>query len=193
MYRSSTEVVPRNLADTQNRGNLDVTDFAIGMYFIQGLMAKKISFIPSSLPPGLYQQAGGGVETNFTGTSGSFSPTTSAFNVQPQYTGLQVHHTGMSAMSAMSNQSRSPPLPPRPSIPSIASRSFSPPVHAPTPAWDVTAAEKANSDQWFADLDKEKKGYIEGSVAVPFMLQSGLPGETLATIWYVTPLLPSGL
>ena len=65
----------------------------------------------------------------------------------------------------------------------MASRTFSPPVQS-APAWDVTPAEQANSDQWFEDLDAEKKGFIEGGVAVPFMLQSGLPGEVLAAVWY---------
>lgn len=155
------------------------------MYFIQGLMSKKISFVPTSLPPGLYQQAGGGsgVATHMTGNSGSFSPTAgSQFNVQPQYTGqsrLQLNHTGMSS------QARSPALPPRPYVPSIAARSLSPPAQAPQAVvhWDVTPTEKATSDQWFHDLDKESRGYIEGGVAVPFMLQSGLPGEILANVW----------
>jgi epidermal growth factor receptor substrate 15 len=168
------------LADTQDRGSLDATDFAIGMYFIQGLMANKISFIPTSLPPGLYQQASGAVASHMTGGSGSFSPSAgSTFNIQPQYTGtmsaMNPNHTGMS-------QTRSPALPPRPAVPSIA-RTLSPPVQPPAPAWDVTPAEKVVSDQWFDGLDKEKKGFIEGSVAVPFMVQSGLPGEILAVIW----------
>ena len=50
------------MADTQNRGVLDSTDFAIGMYFIRGVMNNKFSFIPTSLPAGLYHQAGGSQE-----------------------------------------------------------------------------------------------------------------------------------
>ncbi|EAU88413.1 UBA/TS-N domain-containing protein [Coprinopsis cinerea okayama7 len=186
-----------NLADTQDRGALDSTDFAIGMYFIQGLMSGKISFIPTSLPPGLYQQAGGGgVASHMTGGSGNFSPAPgSAFSIQPQYTGqrsqIQPNHTGMS------NQARSPALPPRPAVPSIAARSLSPPIRppvsvAPTPAWDITPADKARFDQWFDDLDKDKVGFIEGSVAVPFMIQSGLPGEVLAVVWDLSDLNNDG-
>jgi hypothetical protein len=65
------------LADTQNRGVLDSTDFAIGMYFIRGVMDKNFSFIPTSLPAGLYHQAGGGqeffvhVKSHISGNSGS--------------------------------------------------------------------------------------------------------------------------
>jgi epidermal growth factor receptor substrate 15 len=72
------------LADTQNRGALDSTDFTIGMYFIRGVMDKKIPFIPTSLPAGLYHQAGGGqelfgpAESHISGNSGSFSPIVSS-------------------------------------------------------------------------------------------------------------------
>jgi epidermal growth factor receptor substrate 15 len=51
--------------------------------------------------------------------------------------------------------------------------------------WDVTPDAKRISDGFFAGLDKENKGYIEGEVAVPFMLQSQLDEGTLATVWYV--------
>ncbi|KAF4615333.1 hypothetical protein D9613_002841 [Agrocybe pediades] len=159
-----------NLADTQDRGALDATDFAIGMYFIQGVMTGKISFIPTSLPPGLYQQAGGGsadsIRPQMTGTSGSFSPVTSAF--LPQHTGqassLQPDYTG---------SFKPPTLPARPSALGNGS----------SVEWDVTPAEKISSDRHFDSLDTQKKNYIEGEVAVPFMLKSQLPGEVLAQIW----------
>ncbi|KAF9069265.1 hypothetical protein BDP27DRAFT_1447851 [Rhodocollybia butyracea] len=114
-----------NLADTQDRGALDSTDFAIGMYFIQGVMSNQIPIIPTSLPPGLYQQASGG-------TFGA---------------ALQ---------------------------------------------WDVTAADKASFDGYFDTLDTAKLGYIEGEVAVPFMLQSKLPGDVLARVWELADLNDDG-
>ncbi|TFK25070.1 hypothetical protein FA15DRAFT_379088 [Coprinopsis marcescibilis] len=184
-----------NLSDTQDRGSLDSSDFAIAMYFIQGMMSKRFTFIPTSLPPGLYQQAAGAkVASHMTGNSGSFSPPPgSTFSIQQQHTGqrIQPNHTGMSAMSS---QVRSPALPPRPAVQSMASRTFSPPVQPPALiAWDVTPAEQANSDQWFEDLDTDKKGFIEGGVAVPFMLQSGLPGDVLAAVWDLADLNNDGL
>ena len=161
----------RSLADTQDRGALDSTDFAIGMYFIQGLMSNKISFIPTSLPPGLYHQAGGvqehsgSVRSHTSGNSGSFSPVVGSF--PPQHTGqnqfLKPDITGVS--------SKQTPV-----------RSF---THSNgySPAWDVSPTEKASADRLFDTLDLQKRGYIEGEVAVPFMLQSGLPGEVLAQVW----------
>ncbi|RDB21022.1 Epidermal growth factor receptor substrate 15-like 1 [Hypsizygus marmoreus] len=184
-----------NLADTQDRGALDSTDFAIGMYFIQGLMSGQLSFVPSTLPPGLYQQAGGlpsnqgSVRSHMSGNSnsGSFSPLSGTFPqnrsaIQPQYTGqtqlLQPDHTGYSAAP-----SRPPVLPARPPVLGVNSPPFVPQRNGKVPAWDVTPTEKANADRFFDDLDPQRRGYIEGDVAVPFMLKSNLPGEDLARVW----------
>ncbi|KAG6833491.1 hypothetical protein H0H87_006063 [Tephrocybe sp. NHM501043] len=183
-----------NLADTQDRGALDSTDFAIGMYFIQALMSGHLTFVPTILPPGLYQQAGGGsannhgsVRSHMTGNSGSFSPLNTAFPqsrtaLQPQYTGqsqhLQPNHTGFSVTS-----SKPPALPARPTAPTTATPPFVPQRNGHAPHWDVTADEKATADTYFNDLDAQRRGYIEGDVAVPFLLKSNLPGEELAHVW----------
>ncbi|KAJ3508199.1 hypothetical protein NLJ89_g5886 [Agrocybe chaxingu] len=174
-----------NLADTQDRGALDSADFAIGMYLIQGVMTGKITFIPTALPPGLYQQAGGltntgSVRSHMTGNSGSFSPVGSSF--PPQHTGqtpmLQPDHTGLSGPF------RAPALPARPNalIQSNGHRQ----------EWDVTPTEKASSDRYFDSLDTHKRGFIEGEVAVPFMLKSQLPGEVLAQIWDLADISNDG-
>jgi len=139
-------------------------------------MTGKISFIPTSLPPGLYQQAGGGsvgsIRSHMTGASGSFSPVSSTF--PPQHTGqtqmLQPDYTG---------SFKAPHLPARPSAL----------VNGNTVDWDVTPAEKVASDRHFDSLDAQKRGYIEGEIAVPFMLKSQLPGEALAQIWCVAHIL----
>jgi epidermal growth factor receptor substrate 15 len=164
----------RTLADTRDRGALDSIDFAIGMYFIQGVMSNKISFIPTSLPPGLYHQAGGGhepsdpVKSHISGNSGSFSPVVGSFQQQTgQNQFLQPDITGLSSQLK---------------APTVPARSF---THSNgyAPSWDVSPTEKASSDQLFDTLDSQKRGYIEGEVAVPFMLGSKLPGEVLAQIW----------
>ena len=156
------------------------------------MMSGQLSFIPSSLPPGLYHQASShnqsSVRSNITGNSGSFSPLTGAFppprnNVQTQYTGqttlLQPDNTGLSAA-----QSR-PSV--RNDILSLGSSSVTQNGHSIP--WDVTATEKTTSDRFFDDLDSQRRGYIEGDVAVPFMLKSKLPGEVLAQVWYVASSL----
>ena len=50
-------------------------------------------------------------------------------------------------------------------------------------AWDVSPNAKATSDRFFAQLDAQNLGVIEGDVAVPFMLQSQLEEAILASIW----------
>jgi epidermal growth factor receptor substrate 15 len=179
----------RNLADTRNRGVLDVTDFTIAMYFIQGLMSQKTSFVPAVLPPGLYEQAGGlpsnmtSVVTHLSGNSGSFSPVLGNFGqIQAQSTGqnqpLSPSHSGLMP------QRRTPIVPARPSAPGFRAASN---AHGNAHiVWDVTPTEKAEADAIFdGELDTKKLGFVEGEAAVPFMLKSQLPGEDLAQIWFV--------
>lgn len=186
----------RGLADSHDRGALDQADFTIAMYLIQGLMSGKITNLPQTLPPGLYEQAGGkppvGIMTHGTGNSASLSPSlTGSFNTSaplaPQLTGgararLQPQTTG-SEYGRMSMA-----IPPQPHVTFAAT----PAVQAlgasafggASQAWDVTAEEKARFDQFFDGLDTQRRGYIEGDIAVPFMLQSKLSGDVLALVWY---------
>ncbi|KAF8184982.1 hypothetical protein K438DRAFT_1766106 [Mycena galopus ATCC 62051] len=181
-----------NLADTQDRGQLDSTDFAIGMYLIQATMTGQLASIPNVLPPGFYQQVAGGPASSIRShtTGGSYSPLVSSFsqssapprsNIQPQYTGasmLQPQATG-----PWSSKPAVPPhLPARPSA-SSPSAMGSGAFGVAQPAWDVTPAEKAAADRWFDNLDTQQRGFIQDDVAVPFMLESKLSGEDLALIW----------
>lgn len=115
------------------------------------------------------------------GTGGSSSANPGSFNptrMTHQYGALQAQTTG---------QKRAPPV--------LPSRKLTAPVQIPNAfgntagqhAWDVTPVEKANADRFFDTLDTQKVDYIEGDVAVPFMLQSNLPEDTLAQVWYVSP------
>ena len=99
--------------------------------------------------------------------------------LQPQYSGqpLQQQLTGQ----ATQYQTGSKPGPSR-TVPASSPFSAIAAVQSQL-AWDVTPAEKASADIIFDGLDTQKRGYIEGDVAVPFMLQSKLPEEDLASIW----------
>ncbi|KAG1730581.1 hypothetical protein EDB19DRAFT_1740158 [Suillus lakei] len=159
-----------NLCDTQDRGALDITDFIIAMYLIQASMSSQLLSIPTSISPSLYEQAGG-VSVHATGGSANFSspgfpPVPRQMAVQPQLTG---------------QASPAPPLPNRRLGPSRLAPSI-PPFPGVT-QWDVTAAEKAGADRFFDTLDLQHRGFIEGDVAVPFMLQSKLPEDVLAQVW----------
>ncbi|CAE6394549.1 unnamed protein product [Rhizoctonia solani] len=195
-----------HLADTHERGALDSTDFIIGMFLIQAVMTGQLQILPPSLPAGLYEQASGGaarpsvgspLQAQFTGTSNS-SRTASGFPqraaspirtqytgqapLEPQYTGTQPRitpqYTGQSQFSR-------PPAPPPPIRPQVTGQPFAIPQASPfaQPKWDVTPEEKAKSDQFFAGLDPQGRGFIEGDVAVNFMVQSKLPEAILAQVW----------
>jgi epidermal growth factor receptor substrate 15 len=172
----------RNLADTQNRGSLDATDFCIALYLIQATMSEQLSFIPTSLPPGLYDQASrkfDAIVTHSTGSSVQPSPSTSRFPISP----LQPQYTG-GLQSQLTGRGPAPSVPPRPTpVPGPSTFSQPTPFGAPVPHWDITPAEKAKSDRFFNELDTKKNGYIDASAAVPFMMQSKLPDEDLAKIW----------
>lgn len=193
----------RNLADTQNRGSLDLPDFIIGMFLIQSCMSNPSLQLPSILPPGTYEQASGGRPPQSSGapspigrqnTGGAPSP------VRPQYTGavpssgiLQPQRTGQS-LTGQPAASTPPRTASRTVSTSPAASGFAPTgstvsgVNRGMPAqaqWDVTLEAKATSDRFFAQLDTQNRGVIEGDVAVPFMLQSQLDEGVLASIWCV--------
>ncbi|KAL5511429.1 hypothetical protein ACEPAH_4645 [Sanghuangporus vaninii] len=196
------------LADTQDRGSLDQTDFTIAMYFIQAIMSGQLKSLPATLPPGLYEQAGGrgptGVVSHGTGNSmtslspsltGFFSPAattptplaaqttgTGPRRLQPQITGQEYSRLSM----AIPNQP-SVHFAPNP-VTALGASAFG----TATQAWDVTPEEKTRFDQFFDSLDTTKRGFIEGDVAVPFMLQSKLSEDVLAQVWDLADLNNDG-
>ncbi|KAF7322672.1 hypothetical protein HMN09_00045900 [Mycena chlorophos] len=188
-----------NLADTQDRGKLDSTDFAIGMYFIQAVMTGQISTIPNSLPPGFYQQVAG-VPIRQQATGGTYSPLASTFSqrstIQPQYTGASQNMLQPQTTGPWSTKQPVPPhLPARPAVSAPASGASligSGAFGTSQPHWDISPAEKATSDRWFDTLDTQKRGYIQDDVAVPFMLESKLSGEDLAQIWDLADINNNG-
>ncbi|EJT98522.1 hypothetical protein DACRYDRAFT_118778 [Dacryopinax primogenitus] len=179
------------LADTQSRGALDLTDFILGMYFIQSTMNKSIPTLPATLPAELYEQASGG--RTVVASPSPVSP------ISRQPTGQQpiaTHTTGGSFHGASSPGfvSQFPSATPAvqrtgsisrvtavPTGSSIASPWTRQPVS--TTSWDITPVEKASADRFFASLDKANVGSITGDIAVPFMLESKLPESVLAQIW----------
>lgn len=160
------------------------------MYLIQAVMHGQLQAIPSVLPPGLYEQAAGkslfdGIATHATGSSGHFSPGLSAsFSGRPVST-IEPHFTGQTS-----------PLHPQTTGPLRSSNGIQPqrsafgsttfPFLQPQSTgaqWDVTPEEKAHADRVFDALDTQRNGYVDGNIAVPFMMQSKLPEDVLAQVW----------
>ncbi|KLT43529.1 hypothetical protein CC85DRAFT_284451 [Cutaneotrichosporon oleaginosum] len=172
-----------NLADTQQRGALDLPDFIIGMWLIRNCMANPSLSLPAALPPGAYEAASGGrppVPPLSVQNTGQASP------LQRQMTGtLQPQLTGQSLSAAGHAQPRSAMTPTRQGTHSSITASSA-------AAWDITPEGKATSDRFFDQLDTQNVGVIEGDVAVPFMLQSQLDEASLATIWDLADVRQEG-
>src|SRR5438270_12745695 len=64
------------LADTKNRGKLDLPEFIIAMHFIQQTMKGTITSLPTKLPSGFYEMASGAVTRNISSPKPGQSPVT---------------------------------------------------------------------------------------------------------------------
>ncbi len=168
-----------NLADTQARGSLDLTDFIIAMHFIQNTMNGTLNSIPAALPPGLYEQAkgSGGVGSRVLPGSPLAAQNTGGSASGFGSTGIPRQMTGSSFPAASAFQS------PQQSAPAPATAS------AP---WDVTAEEKARADQFFDGLDVSKQGRLDGAAVVPSSCRASSLRRFLAHIWDLSDVTQSG-
>ncbi|KAJ7507434.1 hypothetical protein B0H11DRAFT_2218283 [Mycena galericulata] len=156
------------LSDTQRRGALDSTDFAISMHLIQGLMHNQYSIVPDQIPSGLYEAA---------------AEPTSPMVVTPS-----------SPSPAASLDSRR--LSAYPDLSRRSSRSGSTASQieeqVKSPSWDIPSEVKAFADRQFDALDPLKNGFIHDNISLPFLLESKLPPEELARIWALADLNNDG-
>jgi len=135
----------RALADTHNRGALDITEFTIAMHLIQSLMTNQINAVPTSLSPELISAAGIG------------SPITGQFS-----------QNGIRRTESMSSTG-SGRLPPPPQLPPKIQQSpltadFTGGSQAGSAfeGWDITPQDKVQFDNWFKSIDTSNKGFIDG-------------------------------
>ncbi|PWN37671.1 uncharacterized protein FA14DRAFT_159612 [Meira miltonrushii] len=189
------------LADTKARGKLDLTDFIIGMHFIQSTMNGSLSSIPTTLPAGLYEKAAGSGLTGLppssplaaqnTGGSASGGLGGPGGYISRQMTGSQFGAPGSPSPSTI----RSPPpslQPQRTGTALFNAPSTIRPNLTGNANWSVTPADKTKADQFFDGLDQDRKGVLEGQAAVPFFMQSGLDEATLAHVWDLSDITQSG-
>lgn len=150
-----------NLADTQQRGALDATEFIIAMHLLTSFKSGALRGIPQNLPPGLYDAAarrGSG-----RGSFGSRADVPPVPAIPRQFTGPQ------RTTSPMSPTGRT---------------QFGAPLSAQsTGDWLITPQEKVHFDGIFETVDTAKAGVITGDQAVAFFMKAQLPEEVLAQIW----------
>jgi epidermal growth factor receptor substrate 15 len=172
--RLPNEVLGRiwNLADTQGRGALDPTEFAIAMHLLASCKTGTMRGVPQTLPAGLYEAAA--KRTPIRTSTGSQKG-----SGIPPVPGIPAQFTGMSSgrpQSPMTRQQVGTPLS----------------AQSTGDGWAITPADKARFDQIFAGLDKPNRGFITGDQAVEFFGNARLPEEILAQIWDLADINSEG-
>ncbi|KAG0344695.1 hypothetical protein BG004_004252 [Podila humilis] len=183
-----------NLADTKQRGSLDITDFTIAMYYIQHTMDGSIATLPSTLPPAVLKACAGPGTGAAAGAGMIPSPVLNAQTLSRQLTGnnMNVHNpvvarqmTGSLNMTSSSLSKQNTGSAPGGSLFGVSSLSSDIP-------WDVTADEKIKFDRFFDQLDPNGTGIVGGEDASRFFMNSRLPEAVLAQIWDLSDITGSG-
>ncbi|KAK2746236.1 hypothetical protein FQN57_003358 [Myotisia sp. PD_48] len=154
--RLPNEILGRiwNLADSNQRGVLEVTEFVIAMHLLTAYKSGAMKGVPPSLPPGLYDHA-----ARRTGALPSIGPQVPS-DIPP--------------VPAIPKQYTGPGL----------QRTQSPLGRNQTGGdWLITPQEKAHFDNVFSSVDKLQNGTISGDQAVGFFSNARLPEEVLAQVW----------
>jgi epidermal growth factor receptor substrate 15 len=172
--RLPNEVLGRiwNLADTQGRGALNITEFAIAMHLLASYKSGAMRGVPQTLPPGLYDAAAKRVPIRTSTGSFPAAGIPAVPPIPPQFTGMS---TG------------------RPQTP-ILRQQVGTPLSAQSTGdgWAISPADKARFDQIFSGLDKSNRGFITGDQAVDFFGNARLPEESLAQIWDLADINSEG-
>ncbi|KAI2467789.1 hypothetical protein F4781DRAFT_297585 [Annulohypoxylon bovei var. microspora] len=160
------------LADTEQRGALVMTEFVIAMHLLSSMKSGALRGLPNILPAALYEAA----------TRRAPAPRQSPVTTGPPISAIPRQLSGQAQVRTTSPLGR-PPLGPHP--PGV-------PPQVTGGEWLVTPAEKSRFDQLYTELDKTNKGFITGEEAVPFLSRSGLPEDGLAQIWDLADLNSEG-
>ncbi|KAJ2925255.1 hypothetical protein H1R20_g11821, partial [Candolleomyces eurysporus] len=150
-----------NLVDTAQRERLTFPEFAMGMHLIDALKSCRLSSVPTSLPPVLFEQFE------------NFEPPVPKEQSRSPF--MSPKEEANSSSSRSTAPSKSPAVPPRPPPP-IKPRSLSKP-------WTITPTQKTEYDAEFALLDVEGTGLAPEDDALRFLRKYHLPVTELAHIW----------
>ncbi|KAJ4287598.1 hypothetical protein N0V90_012301 [Kalmusia sp. IMI 367209] len=155
-----------NLADTEQRGALGVTEFIIAMHLLASFRTGAMKQVPSTLPAGLYEAAARRGPVPPLGRQDPIAPIPRQFSGQ----GPQRTH------SPLRNTYNTPPQS----------------VQATGSDWAISPQEKTSYDNLFNKVDTTGRGFITGEQAVHFFSDSGLPEDVLAGIWDLADINSEG-
>lgn len=160
-----------NLADTEQRGLLGLTEFIIAMHLLASYKNGSMRALPQILPAGLYEAAARrGLSRQNTGNR---PVPEAASSVPRQFSGSNFQRIS----SPLAGPPQGPP--PDTSIPA-------------GDQWAISPQDKAQFDQIFATVDTSNRGFITGDQAVTFFSNSRLPEEALAQIWDLADIKSEG-
>ncbi|KAI3317494.1 hypothetical protein HD806DRAFT_367376 [Xylariaceae sp. AK1471] len=162
------------LADTEQRGGLVLTEFVIAMHLLTSMKTGALRGLPNILPAALYEAA-----TRRALPASRQSPTVTG----PPVSAIPRQLSG-SAQPRTSSPLGRPPL--------GTLQGMGIPPQATGNDWLITPAEKVKFDQYYAELDKTNKGYITGEEVVPFLSLSKLSEDALAQIWDLADINSEG-
>ena len=158
-----------NLADTEQKGSLQVTEFVIAMHLLASFKSGHLRALPNLLPAGLYEAAARRPPSRQASGAGAMSA------IPRQFSGAGVARTGS-------------PL----SRPAYSAPQQFPQASGSAGDWAITASDKAKFDNIYNGLDRANRGFITGDEAVPFFSESKLPEEALAQIWDLADINSAG-
>lgn len=163
------------LADTEQRGALVLTEFVIAMHLLTSMKSGALRALPSILPAPLYEAATRRASASLGRPQSPSGPGLSAIPRQLSGQAQMPMRTG-------SPLALGPALGPRPPLTQQITGD----------AWLVTPADKQRFDAIYDSIDKQKKGFITGEEAVPFFSQSNLSEAVLANIWDLADVKSEG-
>ena len=161
-----------NLADTEQKGSLDLNEFIIAMHLLASSKNGSLRALPQILPAGLYEAAARrGVSRQNTGTRPTSDNVASAIPRQFSGTGYQRPSSPLARPPQTGQQTAASPA---------------------GDGWAISPQEKAQFDQIYATVDTANRGFITGEQAVGFFSNSRLPEDALAQIWDLADINSEG-
>ena len=161
-----------NLADTEQKGYLGLTEFIIAMHLLTSYKNGSMRALPQILPPGLYEAAARrSVARQVTGSR----PVPDS--VPPSAAPKQFAGPGYRAQAS----STAPP-----NQASFQQASLT------EDQWAISPQDKAQFDQIYATVDTQNRGFITGEQAVGFFSNAKLPEDALAQIWDLADINSEG-